>query len=101
MGRAAFEGDFYTGYEPRECGDHRSTGSRAWCFECSEWCYPRIPCKGCEIEGLRDRVVRIDRTMVPVEQLRAAIRQLFPDEMTPLAKSVLESICDQAEHGPS
>lgn len=34
---------------------------------------------------------------VPVAQLRAAIRLLYPDEMTPQAKRVLESICEEHE----
>lgn len=49
------EGRFY-GWEPRECGEHRTVGDhRAWCFNCSEWCYPHIDiaCKGCEIVALR------------------------------------------------
>jgi hypothetical protein len=47
------EPDFF-GQELRECGEHRTVGShRAWCFDCSEWCYPRIPCRGCEIIPLR------------------------------------------------
>ncbi len=28
-------------------GEHRSTGERAWCFECQEWCYPELPCQCC------------------------------------------------------
>lgn len=36
---------------------------------------------------------------VPVEQLRAAIRLLWPDEITPAAKRLLEQICD--EHDPT
>jgi hypothetical protein len=32
---------------------------------------------------------------VPVERLRAAIRLLGPGEMTPTAKRMLESICDE------
>lgn len=44
----------FVGHEPRECGEHRTVGDhRAWCHDCSEWCYPRIPCNGCEIIGLR------------------------------------------------
>lgn len=35
---------------------------------------------------------------VPVEQLRAAVLLLGPQEMTPTAKRVLLSICDQ--HDP-
>lgn len=50
------EGRFY-GYTPRECGSHRTVGRhRAWCFDCSEWCYSNgvdRACKGCEIPELR------------------------------------------------
>lgn len=34
---------------------------------------------------------------VPVEQLRAMIRLLWPEEITPVAKRQLESLCEQAE----
>jgi hypothetical protein len=37
----------WEGREGRTCGEHRTTGSRAWCFQCSEWCYPRLTCNGC------------------------------------------------------
>lgn len=36
---------------------------------------------------------------IPVERLRAAIRVLYPDDMTPDAKRVLDVICD--EHDPT
>jgi hypothetical protein len=49
----------WEGYEPRECGDHRTTGGRAWCFDCSEWCYDTIPCKGCELPLVRDLLASI------------------------------------------
>ena len=33
----------FEGHQPRACGDHRTVGShRAWCFDCSEWCYPNF-----------------------------------------------------------
>lgn len=58
----------YEGRQPRECGEHHSTGSRAWCFTCSEWCYayPEGACKGCELPKLRnDMEARIkDHEMV-------------------------------------
>lgn len=37
---------------------------------------------------------------VPVEQLRAMIRLLWPSEITPTAKRQLESLCEQAEERP-
>jgi hypothetical protein len=46
----------FLGHKGRECGEHRTVGShRAWCFDCSEWCYPGIDaaCKGCELPSLR------------------------------------------------
>lgn len=39
--------DLFEGHEPRDCGEHRATIKRAWCFDCSEWCYEIAPCKGC------------------------------------------------------
>lgn len=47
----------FVGWQPRECGEHRTVGDyRAWCFQCSEWCYSAtigMACKGCEIPHLR------------------------------------------------
>lgn len=37
----------------RECGEHRTTGSRAWCYDCTEWCYLGAPCTRCELPYLR------------------------------------------------
>lgn len=40
-------GSFY-GFQSRDCGEHRTVGPhRAWCFDCSEWCYPNAPCRRC------------------------------------------------------
>lgn len=40
----------FEGYQPRSCGEHRTVGShRAWCFDCSEWCYPGDPCVRCQL----------------------------------------------------
>lgn len=44
----------FLGFEPRECGEHRTVGThRAWCYDCGEWCYPSSPCVRCEIVELR------------------------------------------------
>lgn len=43
----------FEGHEERECGEHRTTGLRAWCFDCHEWCYPEAPCTGCHAPALR------------------------------------------------
>lgn len=44
----------FTGHQPRECGEHRAYPRRAYCLECSEWCYPdeEMGCKGCRIPAL-------------------------------------------------
>lgn len=52
------EANFH-GHWPRECGEHRTVGThRAWCLDCTEWCYPRMDaaCKGCEIVHLRNQL---------------------------------------------
>lgn len=37
----------FEGHRNRGCGEHRTTGDRAWCFECTEWCYPDDGCVRC------------------------------------------------------
>jgi hypothetical protein len=52
------EGELFAGHFPRECGEHRTVGPhRAWCHDCSEWCYPdgEMACKGCRIPVLEAR----------------------------------------------
>lgn len=46
----------FTGHDGRECGEHRTTGQRAWCFCCTAWCSPEQPCAGCELPQLRARL---------------------------------------------
>jgi len=50
----------FAGYSCRECGEHRTVGSRrAWCFDDSEWCYSSgidMACRGCEIASLRAQI---------------------------------------------
>jgi hypothetical protein len=39
----------YLGYQPRKCGEHQiEDSSKAWCHDCGMWCYPKLPCHGCE-----------------------------------------------------
>jgi hypothetical protein len=37
---------------------------------------------------------------LPVEQVRALVRLLYPEHMTPVAKRQIESACDAAEQAP-
>lgn len=37
----------WEGRQLSTCGEHRTVGYRAWCHNCSEWCYPQAPCYGC------------------------------------------------------
>ena len=37
----------FLGHDPRRCGEHRTAGGRAWCFDDGEWCSPSTPCHGC------------------------------------------------------
>ena len=72
----------FDGHQPRECGEHRTVGShRAWCYACTEWCYPRIAaaCRGCQmpvIEKLLDDM--------------AAALTLFPETMTQQERAVMD-----------
>lgn len=46
------DGRRFVGWEPRQCGEHRTVGNyRAWCFDCSEWCYPDfdMACARCRL----------------------------------------------------
>jgi hypothetical protein len=48
----------FDGHEGRECGEHYAVRShRAWCHDCTEWCYPERPCKGCDAPRMRAFVV--------------------------------------------
>lgn len=60
----------FEGHVGRECGEHRTLGARAWCHDCSEYCYPDGPCRGCEIPQLRAQAAR-------AAQLATALRALL------------------------
>jgi hypothetical protein len=66
----------FEGHDGRECGEHRTTGQRAWCHSCTEWCYPDGPCKGCELPQLH----------AEVERLRGRTHEIQAQEMTKRAK---------------
>ncbi len=70
----------WTGFEERECGEHRTTGLRAWCFACSEWCYPESACAGCERP-------RLDRVL---DAARNAVHDGSGKHMAALAKALKE-----------
>ena len=40
-------GPVWEGTPDRLCGEHLPGNGRAWCLDCSEWCYPDIPCIRC------------------------------------------------------
>lgn len=52
------DGDHFIGHSRRRCGEHRTTGPRAWCSDCSEWCYPEEPCVRCAPEPDPARALR-------------------------------------------
>jgi hypothetical protein len=66
----------FTGHTERECGEHRTTGPRAWCHECCEWCYPEEPCKGCELPQLRAHLALLNnpRRVKALEMVAEAAR---------------------------
>lgn len=85
----------FEGYVERECGEHRTLGGRAWCYDCSTYCYPDAPCPGCELPALRTenerygealRELRTKRKVSTDPDIQAAVtckivdRALSPDE---------------------
>jgi hypothetical protein len=65
----------FVGHRPRKCGPHTSTGARAWCGDCAEWCYPSIPCGGCALGIAEDIAAGIAWSQVvdqDVERIVAA-----------------------------
>jgi hypothetical protein len=68
---SAKHGRLFVGYEPRECGEHRTVGDhRAWCFDCSEWCYPggEDACSGCAVSLLTAQRDQARAIAVALEQ---------------------------------
>src|SRR5690606_23790335 len=61
----------FEGHDGRECGEHHTTGPRAWCSNCQEWCYPGILCRGCELPLLRQRAAQAEAA---VQRVRYATR---------------------------
>lgn len=63
----------FEGHDSRECGEHRTTGPRAWCSNCQEWCYPGILCRGCELPLLRQRAEQAEAALQRVRNLAASL----------------------------
>lgn len=66
----------FEGFKERDCGDHRTVGPhRAWCYDCSAWCYPDLPCNGCLVIQLERKLQNL------IEQFNGfandAIRQRY------------------------
>jgi hypothetical protein len=61
----------FEGHEGRQCGEHRTLGGRAWCYDCTSYCYPEGPCFGCEIPKLR---AEIEELKEEVEGLRTEVK---------------------------
>ncbi|HUY46063.1 MAG TPA: hypothetical protein VMV92_10100 [Streptosporangiaceae bacterium] len=76
----------WTGWMPRECGEHRTVGPhRAWCFDCSEWCYPEpeMACARCRIPML-EAALNARRTPVNIGEEAEPIEvplPVHPDEV--------------------
>lgn len=37
--------------KPDSTSEHRTTGRRAYCLQCNEWCYPELLCDCCDHIG--------------------------------------------------
>jgi len=69
----------WAGVADRECGEHRPTTWRAWCFACSEWCYENAPCRGCELPSLRAEVERLRGLSDSRDDQAAALEPIVSD----------------------
>lgn len=76
----------FEGHPESECGEHRTVEShRAWCFADSEWCYPSMPCHGCELSALR----------AENERLRAALAAAGPT-LRAVGDRTVRRLCHEA-----
>jgi hypothetical protein len=94
------------------CGEHRTVGSRAWCFRCQEWCYPTegMRCRGCEVGPPGE--TELTRLREQVQTLTEALEEFVAalDEAPPLdllgyisragdrARAALTSVKEAHEH---
>jgi hypothetical protein len=54
--------------------EHRTVGShRAWCFTCSEWCYPDAMCVRCSQEHLDSEVEHLRQRLAAAEAVCEAL----------------------------
>jgi hypothetical protein len=61
-----------------ECGEHRTTGLRAWCYACTTWCYPEDPCPGCDHPRLLTEIARLGRVREAATVLVEMIERFRP-----------------------
>lgn len=79
----------FEGFAERECGEHRSTGKRAWCFNCTEWCYPEVPCRGCELPKLRFQLKYAEQAITAAEGLNGlVVPTRYREDVSKLAAAV-------------
>ena len=65
----------FEGHQGRDCGEHRTVGPhRAWCLDCTAWCYPQEGCPGCQVPQL---LARISSLEVEREELRKVVPGLL------------------------
>lgn len=80
---AVFDGDGrFTGHARRECGGHQPSQDRAWCPDCTEWCYPDAEraCRGCELPllraGLAELKGKAEQAQAEARRVKAAYSNL-------------------------
>jgi hypothetical protein len=90
----------FVGQAPCECGEHRTVGEhRAWCHEDTEWCYPSMPCRGCEIARLRVQVAHQVAELLKLRAERRALWELLKRSVRVTGwRSVCPDDCGHSEH---
>lgn len=88
----------FAGLPDSECGEHRPTGHRAWCYRDGEWCSPDAPCRGCErplLLGLLASIwLYVDWRYV-TRQLTTQQKELWADAIESTADPEVELTVDR------
>lgn len=74
---------------PGTHNEHRTTGPRARCFDCNEWCYPTILCNCCNAPNIASWLHDIDNALTNPAVTKAELA---------FADAALDHLCTHLGH---
>ena len=101
--------EFY-GHDGRYCGEHRTLGARAWCYDCSQYCYRSDGCDGCrrpqeeaEHEALQTRALTAEQALERADELARAVAKewLLPSNSSERLREAAQSYLASRALAPS